>query len=69
MKKIEDILSYSTLDELSDLTTEEIPFVVNYFKSLYHEKINTEICSYRKQIHELENLIDKLERGPFNDDE
>lgn len=69
MKKIEDIISYDLLVELSDLTTEEIPFVANYLNSLYHEKVNTEICSYRKQICELENLIDKLENGPFNDDE
>ena len=41
MKKIEDNLSYSTLDELSDLTTEEIPFVANYLKLLYHEKVNS----------------------------
>lgn len=69
MKKIEDILSYSTLDEINDLSVNDILDVINYIKSLYHEKVNKEICSYRKQIHELENLIDKLENGPFNDDE
>lgn len=41
MKKIEDIISYDLLVELSDLTTEEIPFVANYLKLLYHEKVNS----------------------------
>lgn len=61
MKKIEDILSYSTLNEINDLSVNEIQFVINYLKSSYREKINSEICSYKKQICELENLIDKLE--------
>lgn len=64
MKKIEDILSYSTLNEINDLSVNEIQFVINYLKSSYREKINSEICSYKKQICELENLIDKLENGP-----
>ena len=71
MKKIEDVLSYSTLDEINDLSVIDIQFVINYLKSSYREKINSEICSYKKQINELEILIDKLENGPdkFDDDD
>lgn len=69
MQKIETILSYSTLDEINGASPEQLAVIINYLRSLYSEKANMEICSFKKQIRELENLINKLEMGPFNDDD
>lgn len=63
MKKIEDVLSYDTLDEIELLDVDDIKIVIDHLKSINITKKNNKIQDYKKQIIELQNLIDKLENN------
>lgn len=70
MKKIEDILSYDTLDEIELLDVDDIKIVINHLKLINTTKKNNKIKDYKKQILELQNLIDKLENNSeYSEDE
>lgn len=61
MKKIEDVLSYDTLDEIELLDVDDIKIVIDHLNSIYTIKKNNKIRDYKKQILELQNLVYKLE--------
>lgn len=61
MKKIEDVLSYDTLDEIELLDVDDIKIVIDHLNSIYIIKKNNKIQDYKKQICELQNLVYKLE--------
>lgn len=70
MKKIEDVLSYDTLDEIESLHVDDIKIVIDHLKSINIIKRNNKIQDYKKQILELQNLIDKLENNSeYSEDE